>query len=69
MESTWLVGDDFNTIYNPSKRLGGSNLIYQAMDDFKNMILDCNIINIGFSRNSFIWNKGNMWQHIDRVLF
>ncbi|PKU59819.1 hypothetical protein MA16_Dca027794 [Dendrobium catenatum] len=39
------------------------------MKDFNDMIMNCNLIDIGFSGNNFTWNRGNLWQRLDRVLF
>ncbi|KAL0922929.1 hypothetical protein M5K25_006959 [Dendrobium thyrsiflorum] len=39
------------------------------MDDFNNMILECKLLDIGFSGNLFTWNRGNLWQRLDRILF
>ncbi|PKU59602.1 hypothetical protein MA16_Dca023459 [Dendrobium catenatum] len=39
------------------------------MDDFNNMISNCNLFDIGFSGCAFTWNRGSMWQRIDRLLF
>ncbi|KAI0522548.1 hypothetical protein KFK09_004928 [Dendrobium nobile] len=65
----WLVGGDFNTITNPAERVGGSHPIYQSIEDFNDMIMNCNLIDIGFSGNKFTWHSGHLWQRLDRVLF
>ncbi|KAL0928380.1 hypothetical protein M5K25_000257 [Dendrobium thyrsiflorum] len=65
----WFVGGDFNTISNPSERLGGASQIYQSMEDFNNVIMDCNLLDIGFSGDRFTWHRGHLWQRLDRVLF
>ncbi|KAL0909402.1 hypothetical protein M5K25_020266 [Dendrobium thyrsiflorum] len=65
----WMVGGDFNTISNPSERVGGSSPNIQSMEDFNSVILDCNLIDIGFSGSTFTWNRGKLWQRLDRALF
>ncbi|KAL0922716.1 hypothetical protein M5K25_006726 [Dendrobium thyrsiflorum] len=65
----WLVGGDFNSISNPSERIGGSTPVYHSMEDFNNMIMDCNLIDIGLSGNNFTWNRGKLWQHLDHVFW
>ncbi|PKU78094.1 hypothetical protein MA16_Dca013160 [Dendrobium catenatum] len=40
-----------------------------AMDDFNHKISSCNLTDIGFSGSSFTWNRNNMWQRLDRLLF
>ncbi|PKU77601.1 integrator complex subunit 11 [Dendrobium catenatum] len=39
------------------------------MKDFNGMIMDCNLIDIGFTDNNFMWNRGHLWQRMDRDLF
>ncbi|KAI0511688.1 hypothetical protein KFK09_012320 [Dendrobium nobile] len=39
------------------------------MEDFNDMILNCNLHDIGFLGNNFTWNRGTMWQRLDRILF
>ncbi|KAL0912821.1 hypothetical protein M5K25_016230 [Dendrobium thyrsiflorum] len=65
---TQLVGGDFNTIYIPSERLGGSRPLVHSMDDFNNMIMDCNLVDIGYTGSNFTWNLANLWQRLDWVL-
>ncbi|KAI0527021.1 hypothetical protein KFK09_002617 [Dendrobium nobile] len=69
IDLSWLVGGDFNTISSLDDRLGAAIPNALAMEDFKNMILDCNLIYIGYSCSNFMWNCDNLWQRLDRVLF
>ncbi|XP_020683867.2 uncharacterized protein LOC110100619 [Dendrobium catenatum] len=39
------------------------------MEDFNDMIMNCNLIDIGFSSNNFTWNRAGQSQRLDRVLF
>ncbi|PKU73811.1 integrator complex subunit 11 [Dendrobium catenatum] len=39
------------------------------MEDFNGMIMDCNLFDIGFTGNNFTWNRGHLWQRLDRALF
>ncbi|PKU71097.1 hypothetical protein MA16_Dca011538 [Dendrobium catenatum] len=64
-----MVGGYFNCITNVSERIGGKPPNFHAMEDFNDMILSCNLNDIGFSSNGFTWNKGTMWQRLDRILF
>ncbi|PKU74940.1 hypothetical protein MA16_Dca020712 [Dendrobium catenatum] len=65
----WLVGGDFNAITCTSERMGGSNPSHRSMNDFNNIILSCNLIDIGFVGDKFTWNRGHLWQRLDCVLF
>ncbi|PKU61074.1 hypothetical protein MA16_Dca020447 [Dendrobium catenatum] len=69
INAPWLVGGDFNYITNGSERIGGKPPNFMAMEDFNDMIVNCNLHNIGFSGSGFTWNKGTMWQRLDRILF
>ncbi|KAL0923443.1 hypothetical protein M5K25_007500 [Dendrobium thyrsiflorum] len=68
-DGPWFVGGDFNSICNTGERIGGCTPKTQAMEDFNNMIMDCNLVDVGFSGNAFTWNRGCMWQRLDRILF
>ncbi|KAL0925310.1 hypothetical protein M5K25_003631 [Dendrobium thyrsiflorum] len=69
IDGPWFVGGDFNAICNSSERLGGRPPNPLAMDDFNNMIMECSLFDVGFSGNTFTWNRGCMWQRLDRILF
>ncbi|KAI0504038.1 hypothetical protein KFK09_014985 [Dendrobium nobile] len=65
----WCVGGDFNIISNATERRGGSRPNIKAMEDFNDMINDCNLNDIGFLGNSFTWSRANLYQRLDRFLF
>ncbi|KAI0493588.1 hypothetical protein KFK09_023707 [Dendrobium nobile] len=65
----WCVGGDFNIISHAGERRGGNPPNVGAMDDFNDMISNCNLSNIGFSSSSFTWSRAKMWQRLDRILF
>ncbi|PKU72525.1 hypothetical protein MA16_Dca008580 [Dendrobium catenatum] len=69
INAPWMVGGDFNSITNSSERIGGKPPNFLAMEDFNDMISNCNLHDIGFSGSCFTWNKGTMWQRLDRILF
>ncbi|XP_020675110.2 uncharacterized protein LOC110094257 [Dendrobium catenatum] len=69
IDGPWCVGGDFNIISNVSERTGGNPPNMNAMDDFNQVISSCNLTDIGFSGSSFTWNRNNMWQRLDRLLF
>ncbi|KAI0504096.1 hypothetical protein KFK09_015043 [Dendrobium nobile] len=65
----WCVGGDFNIIANANERRGGKCPNYKAMEDFNEMINDCNLNDIGFCGSPFTWNRANLFQRLDRILF
>ncbi|PKU62019.1 hypothetical protein MA16_Dca012128 [Dendrobium catenatum] len=48
---------------------GGCRPNIKAMEDFNDMINDCNLNDIGFYGNSFTWSRANLFQRPDRFLF
>ena len=48
-DGPWVVGGDFNSISNSSEGEGGAPPDLNAMNDFNSCILDCNLLDIGFS--------------------
>ncbi|KAI0493542.1 hypothetical protein KFK09_023660 [Dendrobium nobile] len=63
------IGGDFNIISNVSERVGGNPPNANAIDDFNSMISDCRLNDIGYFGSPFTWNKANMWQRLDKILF
>ncbi|PKU71400.1 threonine dehydratase [Dendrobium catenatum] len=64
-----FIQGDFNVIANVNERLGGNHPNFNAMEDFNSMISSCDLHDIGFFGNAYTWNRGNLWQRLDRVLF
>ncbi|KAI0524341.1 hypothetical protein KFK09_003708 [Dendrobium nobile] len=65
----WCVGGDFNIIANANERRGGKCPNYKAMEDLNEMITNCNLNDIGFCGSPFTWNRANLFQRLDRILF
>lgn len=65
----WVVLGDFNTICGPHERKGGSsNFSIRGSINFRNIIHDCDLIDVGFQGNHFTWKHGNHYQRLDRVM-
>lgn len=65
----WCVSGYFNIISIASKRHGGYTQNANAIKDFNNMVLDCNLVDIGYIGNNFTWNNNRVWQRPDKTLF
>lgn len=63
------MSENFNIISSIEGRQGGCPFNLQAMKDFNNIILDCEVSDIWVVRPNFSWNRGSLWQRFDCALF
>ncbi|KAH0722225.1 hypothetical protein KY285_004836 [Solanum tuberosum] len=68
----WLVGGDFNTIVNDSKKLGGLPVTQTEVEDFIQCINVCALNEIKFTGSCYTWSNGRIEQdcifkRLDRV--
>lgn len=69
MEEPWVILGDFNSIMVSHERRGGApNFATRGMQNFCNMIHDCNLLDAGFQGSPFTWRHGRLYQRLDRVL-
>lgn len=60
---------DFHIIAASSEKIGGNPPDMYAINDFTECIMDCNLIDVGFSSLPFTWQKGVVKERLDRTLF
>ncbi|KAI3463157.1 hypothetical protein Pfo_019820 [Paulownia fortunei] len=65
----WLVGGDFNVILDPHEKKGNSILNTTAMNDFRDMITYCGLIDAGYEGQYFTWTNKRVWERLDRILY
>ncbi|KAL5779912.1 hypothetical protein ACOSQ2_010649 [Xanthoceras sorbifolium] len=70
----WLVGGDFNEILRDEEKSGGKGRSSRLMSQFKNVIDDCNLLDLGFNGHPFTWvnRQGGdklVKERIDRLLY
>ena len=53
----WLCVGDFNEIGWAYKKYGGKNKPYKQMQDFYDILEECDFIDLGFVGNKFTWCK------------
>ncbi|XVE65588.1 hypothetical protein DITRI_Ditri08aG0012200 [Diplodiscus trichospermus] len=68
MESSWLIGGDFNSIVYKSERKGWFNRRTRICKDFVKWIEDNNIHDLQFQGNKFTWSGGNLIERLDRAM-
>ncbi|XP_075087579.1 uncharacterized protein LOC142169595 [Nicotiana tabacum] len=48
MTIPWLVGGDFNVIWDGKKKFGGLHVHINEVDDFRHCVNTCNLLDLGF---------------------
>ena len=69
----WLYGGDFNEILKSHEKSGGRLRPYSQIEQFREVLYECNLLDLGFSRNKFTWlrkylNGGMVWERLDWVV-
>ncbi|XP_074298259.1 uncharacterized protein LOC141629097 [Silene latifolia] len=72
IQGPWVICGDFNTVLQPSERLGGSSTM-EEMDDFKACVDECEVMDCPASGSLYTWcNKHEqatrVYSRLDRVL-
>ncbi|XP_075092317.1 uncharacterized protein LOC142172567 [Nicotiana tabacum] len=73
MDASWLVGGDFNVIWDEEEKFGGLPVSLNKIDDFRHCINTCNLFDLGFKGNIFTWWNGRaeedcIFKRLDRCL-
>ncbi|XP_075095066.1 uncharacterized protein LOC142173384 [Nicotiana tabacum] len=55
MESTWLVGGDFNVILSEEEKYGGLPLYLSTVEDFAHCVDTCALYYLGFKGSLYTW--------------
>ncbi|KAK8341636.1 hypothetical protein V6Z12_A08G179200 [Gossypium hirsutum] len=56
----WFVCGDFNEIMYSHKKKGGLPCDERKMENFRIVLVDCELLDVGFSGNWFTWERGNL---------
>lgn len=57
---SWFVCGDFNEILYGYEKMVGVPRDERRMELFRNVLTDCNLVDVGFSRRWFTWERGNL---------
>ncbi|XP_019242662.1 PREDICTED: uncharacterized protein LOC109222805, partial [Nicotiana attenuata] len=73
MTIPWLVGGDFNVIWDEEEKFGGLPVHLNEIDDFRHCINTCNLTDLGFKGSMFTWWNGRaeeecIFKRLDRCL-
>ncbi|XP_019251026.1 PREDICTED: uncharacterized protein LOC109229940 [Nicotiana attenuata] len=73
MTSHWLVGGDFNVIWDEEEKFGGLPVSLIEVYDFRHCINTCNLTDLGFKGSIFTWWNGRseddcIFNRLDRCL-
>ena len=69
----WLCADDFNEVTKQSKKSGGRLRPCAQMQLFREVLDECNFMDLGFKGSPFTWSKHyhigvSIWERLDRVV-
>ncbi|XP_070025348.1 uncharacterized protein [Nicotiana sylvestris] len=73
MDTPWLVGGDFNVIWDEEEKFGGLPVSLNEIDDFRHCVNTCNLFDLGFKGNIFTWWNGTaeedcIFKRLDKCL-
>nr|XP_016446298.1 PREDICTED: uncharacterized protein LOC107771452 [Nicotiana tabacum] len=73
MNAPWLVGGDFNVIWDEEEKFGGLLVSLNEIDDFRHCVHSCNLFDLGFKSSIFTWWNGRaeedcIFKRLDRCL-
>lgn len=71
MDGPWCCMGDFNAILHSSEKQSKYSPPYKQMDDYRNVLDDCRLEDLGFASYPFTWNNKrlgleNPWERLDR---
>ncbi|XP_019257238.1 PREDICTED: uncharacterized protein LOC109235538 [Nicotiana attenuata] len=61
MSLPWLVGGDFNVIWDEEEKFGGLPVHINEIDDFRHCITTCNLFDLGFMGNEKAEKALSIW--------
>ncbi|MCH86708.1 RNA-directed DNA polymerase (Reverse transcriptase), partial [Trifolium medium] len=64
----WCLAGDYNTVLFDHEKIGGAHANRHSCEAFENCINDCNLLDLGYAGSTFTWNRGQLYERLDRVL-
>lgn len=57
LDHAWIVIGDFNCIFHESEKNGGGKILLTKISTFRNCLLDCGLMDMGFCGHPYTWNN------------
>lgn len=71
-KDTWPVGRDFNSLLHIDDRIGGDNVSYNDLEDFRDCITTCSLRDLRYTGPKFTWSNkqgpNRIFSRFDRIL-
>ncbi|TYH45563.1 hypothetical protein ES332_D11G273700v1 [Gossypium tomentosum] len=64
----WLIAVDFNALLDEDKKKCGSTMVVASCPAFHQVCSVCELKDLGFRGPKFTWNRGNIFECIDKAL-
>jgi hypothetical protein len=64
----WMIIGDFNEILSNSEKEGGNLRPQRCMQQFRDVLIQCNLSDLGFNGDMFTWRRGRIRERLDRVV-
>ena len=64
----WCALGDFDAYLCSNDKWGGGQPNWTAMNQFKECIQECNLVDLGFKGSNFTWERGRVKERIDRSI-
>ena len=68
MQETWCVLGDFNAVLASKDIIGGEDIQYIEIADFKACLEDCELTEIRSTDAYYTWTNKTVWSRIDRIV-
>ncbi|XP_070045450.1 uncharacterized protein [Nicotiana tomentosiformis] len=73
MTLPWIVGGDFNVIWDEEEKFGGLPVHINEVDNFRHCVNTCNLFDLGFKGSIYTWWNGRaeedcIFKRFDRCL-
>ncbi|KAL0420833.1 UNVERIFIED_CONTAM: hypothetical protein Slati_3106200 [Sesamum latifolium] len=65
----WMICRDFNMVLSTNKCSNGTYPTHHSIEEFRKVIFDCGLLDVGFDGSAYTWTYHRLWQRLDRVLF
>ena len=68
MTDAWCVLGDFNDVLSHEDRIGGEDVQYMEMVDFKRCLEETELTELKTTGAYYTWTNRSIWSKIDRLL-